>query len=404
MKKKMLELLAKKKAIIDRMKQADTASDQAAFEAAQADLAPVDAEIARVQAILDAEAAVPAEPAAQPQQPNAPPAQGAANGEPVNSRECMHAFADCIRAQARGNRQMFDASADVLRRAMAAENAGAMTEGVDADGGLLVPQDIQTRINELRRSLVPLADLFAVENVSYLSGSRVVDTAPNKGFTKIAEMDDIPQDDKPAFRKIPYKVEDYALILPVSNDLLRDTDEALLAYISRWLAKKQVITENNLLVAKLAALDTGAAAATETDVVKVLKTALNKTLDPAISATAHFVTNQDGFNALDQLVDGNSRPLLQPDPSGSTGKMLFGRGVTVVSNAVLATKTSKAPIYFGDFTQYATLFRRQPMEVASTDIGGKAWTTNSTEVRAITRLDCQVFDAAAATGVQLTLA
>ena len=45
------------------------------------------------------------------------------------------------------------------------------------------------------------------------------------------------------FRKIAYKVEDYALILPVSNDLLRDTDEALLAYISRWLAKKQVITE-----------------------------------------------------------------------------------------------------------------------------------------------------------------
>ena len=56
MKKKMLELLAKKKAIIDRMKQADAAADQAAFETAQADLAPVDAEIARVQAILDAEA------------------------------------------------------------------------------------------------------------------------------------------------------------------------------------------------------------------------------------------------------------------------------------------------------------------------------------------------------------
>ena len=45
-------------------------------------------------------------------------------------------------------------------------------------------------------------------------------------------MAEIPQDDKPAFRKIAYKVEDYALILPVSNDLLRDTDEALLAYIS----------------------------------------------------------------------------------------------------------------------------------------------------------------------------
>lgn len=399
MKKKLLDLLAKKRGIVDRMRQADAAGDQTAFDAALAENTAVDAEIARVKAIMEAEENVPAEPEGVPTSGTDPPA-----AEPVNSRECVHAFAECIRAQARGQRAAFETNADVLRRAMAAENAGAMTEGVEADGGLLVPQDIQTRINELRRSLVPLSDLFAVENVSFLSGSRVVDTAPNKGFTKIDEMDEIPQDDKPAFRKIPYKVEDYALILPVSNDLLRDTDEALLAYISRWLAKKQIITENNLLVTKLAALDTGAAAATETDVVKVLKTALNKTLDPAISATAHFVTNQDGFNALDQLVDGNKRPLLQPDPTGSTGKLLFGRGITVVSNGILKTATSKAPIYFGDFTQYATLFRRQPLEIASTDIGGNAWKTNSTEVRAITRLDAQVFDSEAATAVSLTIA
>ena len=66
--------------------------------------------------------------------------------------------------------------------------------------------------------------------------------------------------------------------------------------------------------------------------------------------------------------------------------------------------TSKAPIYFGDFTQYATLFRRQPLEIASTDICGNAWKTNSTEVRAITRLDAQVFDSEAAAAVSLTIA
>ena len=227
---------------------------------------------------------------------------------------------------------------------MAAENAGAMTEGVEADGGLLVPQDIQTRINELRRSLMPLSDLFAVENVSFLSGSRVVDTAPNKGFTKIDEMAEIPQDDKPAFRKIAYKVEDYALILPVSNDLLRDTDEALLAYISRWLAKKQIITENNLLVTKLAALDESATAATTANVVETLKKALNVTLDPAISATAHFVTNQDGFNALDQLVDGNKRPLLQPDPTGCCLAAAFPLCLTAFSRPRPARRRSTSVI------------------------------------------------------------
>ena len=399
MKKKLLDLLAKKKAVVDRMKTADTAGDQTAFDAAQAELAPIDEEIARVQAIMEAEANVPADPQGLPGEGADPQ-----NAAPVSGRECMHAFAECIRAQAQGNRDRFNESAAVLRRAAQVQNGTGMNEGTAAEGGLLVPQDIQTRINELRRSLVPLADLFSVENVSFQSGTRVIDTQPTKGFTKVAEFGTIARDDKPAFSSLDYKVEDYALILPVSNDLLADTDEALLAYISRWLAKKQVITENTLLTTLLAELDDEAAAATAANVVETLKKALNVTLDPAIAATAHFVTNQDGFNALDQLLDGNKRPLLQPDPSSPTGKMLFGRGVTVVSNGVLASAESKAPIYFGDFTQYGTLFRRQSLEIASTNIGGNAWVTNSTEVRAITRLDAKVFDAAAAAAVMLALA
>ena len=411
MKKKLLELLNKKQSIVNRMKSTNEAGDTAGFAAAQNELADVDAEIARVQAIMDAEASVPAPEGGMPQEPGAQSGEG----ESVNSAECMHAFAECIRAQARGNRRAFDENADIVRRAAAVENASQMTEGTPADGGLIVPEDVQTTINELRRSLVPLADLFAVENVSFLSGTRVVDTQPTKGFTKMDEMDTIPNDDKPVFAKLSYKVEDYGLFLPVSNDLLRDTDEALLAYIARWMAKKQVITENNLLVTKLAALDAAATAATAANVIATLKKLLNVSLDPAISATAHFIVNQDGFNALDQLLDANKRPLLQPDPSAAAGKMLFGRPVSVVSNGTLASKTSTsqtsspattttAPIYFGAFTQYATLFRRQPMELASTDVGGSAWRTNSTEVRAITRLDAQVFDSAAAAAVSLTLA
>lgn len=410
MKKKLLELLNKKQGIVNRMKTTNEAGDAAGFAAAQNELADVDAEIARVQAIMDAEASVPAPEDGVPQEPGTQSGEG----EAVNSAECMHAFAECIRAQARGNRRAFDENADIVRRAAAVENANQMTEGTPADGGLIVPEDVQTTINELRRSLVPLADLFSVENVSFLSGTRVVDTQPTKGFTKMSEMETIPNDDKPAFAKISYKVEDYGLFLPVSNDLLRDTDQALLAYISRWMAKKQVITENNLLVTKLAALDTAATAATTANVIATLKKLLNVSLDPAISATAHFIVNQDGFNALDQLLDANKRPLLQPDPSAAVGKMLFGRPVSVVSNGTLASKTetsevsspttkTTAPIYFGDFTQYATLFRRQPLELASTDVGGSAWRTNSTEVRAITRLDAKVFDSAAAAAVKLTL-
>ena len=118
--------------------------------------------------------------------------------------------------------------------------------------------------------------------------------------------------------------------------------------------------------------------------------------------SASFLTNQSGFNFLDSLEDGNGRPLLQVNPADRTQYMVGGRAVHVVSDAVLPNNTT-APLYVGDFMSFGTLFRRQAMEIASTNVGGNAWNTNSTEVRAITRLDAKQFDAAAVAAGKITL-
>lgn len=392
MKKRLLDLQAKAKAIVDRMKAADKAGDQAAFDAAQAELAPISAEIARVKALMQAEEN------ATPEPQTSATAQGAA-GAPVNSSECIHAFCECVRAGAAGDRTRYLQNADIVHRAV--KNEG-MTEGTPADGGLIVPSDIQTMIREQMRALNPLSELFTVETVSTNTGSRVRDTAPTNGFTKVAEMGTISKDDKPAFTKVEFTVEDYALIVPVSNDLLSDTDQNLLAYLSRWLGKKAVITENKLLLTLLTALDGAAASITESGALKAIKKMVNVTLDPIFGVSASFLTNQSGFNFLDSLEDGNGRPLLQVNPADRTQYMVGGRAVHVVSDAVLPNKTT-APLYVGDFKSFGTLFRRQAMEIASTNVGGNAWNTNSTEVRAITRLDAKQFDAAAVAAGKITL-
>ncbi len=392
MKKRLLDLQAKAKAIVDRMKEADKAGDQSAFDAAQAELAPISAEIARVKALMQAEEN------ATPEPENNTPAQGAP-GAPVNSSECIHAFCECVRAGAAGDRTRYLQNADIVHRAV--KNEG-MTEGTPADGGLIVPSDIQTMIREQMRALNPLSELFTVETVSTNTGSRVRDTAPTNGFTKVSEMGTISKDDKPAFAKVEYTVEDYALIVPVSNDLLKDTDQNLLAYLSRWLGKKAVITENKLLLTLLTALDGSAASITETGALKAIKKLVNTMLDPIFGVSASFLTNQSGFNFLDSLEDGNGRPLLQVNPADRTQYMVGGRAVHVVSDAVLPNKTT-APLYVGDFKSFGTLFRRQAMEIASTNVGGNAWNTNSTEVRAITRLDAKQFDAAAVAAGKITL-
>ena len=173
--------------------------------------------------------------------------------------------------------------------------------------------------------------------------------------------------------------------MPVSNDLLSDTDQNLLAYLSRWLGKKAVITENKLLLTLLTALDGAAASITESGALKAIKKLVNTTLDPIFGVSASFLTNQSGFNFLDSLEDSNGRPLLQINPADRTQYMVGGRAVHVVSDAVLPNKTT-APLYVGDFKSFGTLFRRQAMEIASTNIGGSAWNTNSPEGRAIPRL------------------
>ena len=134
-----------------------------------------------------------------------------------------------------------------------------------------------------------------------------------------------------------------------------------------------------------------------------IKTILNKTLDPAISAGAVIMTNQSGFDALDQLTDDMGRGLLQPDPTNATLFRMFDRRVIAVSDAQLPNTSSKPEFFIGDMKEFATLFRKAGLEVASTDIGGNAWAKDLTEVRGIARMCVSKFDTSAVVRRQLTL-
>lgn len=315
----------------------------------------------------------------------------------LRSNEYARAFADAVRAGVTLKAGRGVEKYNVLYDALTI--SGGDTPG--EDGGFLVPEDIDHQIHELRRTLNPLADLFNVETVSTNSGWRVMDNAPETGMTAVDEMGEIPESDQPSFSKVGYKLTKYAMWLPVSNELASDEVANLFAYLSRWIAKKGVITENILLLAILNGLAAeDIAAGTE---LKAIKGVFNKTLDPAIALTSTIVTNQDGFDLLDNLEDKTGRPLLNPDPKTGTPKMANGRSIHVIGNNVLKTTEGKAPMFIGDLKQLATLFKRNPMEVASTNIGGNAWRTDSIEMRAIVRMGTSIFDTGAAVRRNLTV-
>ena len=332
--------------------------------------------------------------------PAAAPFGGTQPSEEAKDVDTTHVFAQLLR-----NRH--DSLSDTelsFAKSMAVRNAANMNEGAGEAGGFIVPTDEQTKINELKRALNPLSALVRVENVNTMSGTRVLEKASDMTpFASVAELAAIGEIDGPKFTQVKYAIKKFAGILPISEELLADSDQNLLAYVNGWLAKKSVATENAQILAVLKTLTK--APLTNLDGIKEL---LNVTLDPTISLMSSVLTNQDGFNFLDKQKDTDGRYLLQPNPLDSTQKLLFGKPVTVVANKVLPTDASvasakKAPVIIGSFTDAVVLFDRQAKTLTGTSVGGDAWKRDSYDVKAVTRIDVQKFDDKAVVFGELTI-
>ena len=284
------------------------------------------------------------------------------------------------------------------------EYKAALSENTGKDGGYIVPEDITTTINQLKQTVDNLEQYVNVQPVSTNKGALTLEKraastpfAPLSEYGKPNAMQEIAS---PEFDRLSYAIEDYAGFLPVPNDLLDDTDQALEEYLRQWIAKKSIATRNYLILQELNKL-------TKVDFkdYKGIKTALNVTLDPAFAAGANIFTNQDGFNYLDQLEDKNGRPLLQPDPTNPTRSLLSGKPVITLSNKTIATdKDGKAPFIVGNLKEAIILWDRKQLSIDMTKEGGNAWRTNTSEFRAIEREDVTPWDTEAVVYGQITVA
>ncbi|MGD6781331.1 phage major capsid protein [Sutcliffiella horikoshii] len=259
------------------------------------------------------------------------------------------------------------------------------------DGGFIIPEDISTQINELKQTTDDLRQYVTVESVTTNKGSRTLerraDHTPLAPLSEYGDPNAMSEIASPKFDRLSYDIEDYAGFLPVANTVLADTDQALSSYLVKWMAKKSRATSNHLILQVLNSL-------AKKDLVdyKGIKTTLNVELDPAFAESAIIITNQDGFNYLDQLYDEHGRPLLQTDPQEATRKLLFGRRIVVLSNKTIATSAGKAPFIIGDLKEAVVYWDRQQMLLDMTKEGGQAWRTNTTEFRMIEREDVTTWD------------
>lgn len=259
------------------------------------------------------------------------------------------------------------------------------------NGGLTIPDDIQYAIHQLVRQFATLQNLVNVESVTTTTGTRTYEKLSD--INPMTDLDDetaaITDMDDPELTFIKYAIHRYAAIQTVTNSLLKDTVENILAWLSNWVAKKVTVTRNAKIIEAMGKPAKKPTIASFDDI----KDLENNTLDPAIMSSSSFVTNQSGYNVLSKVKDAQGRYMLQRDVTQPDVYRLDGKTITVVADKWLPDVAAGThPLYFGDLKQGITLYDREHMSLLSTNIGAGAFEHDLYRVRVIDRFDVEVID------------
>lgn len=258
--------------------------------------------------------------------------------------------------------------------------------------GLTIPKDIQTTIHLLVRQYDSLQEYVNVEQVSTAQGSRVYEKWAD--ITALSEIEteggSIGANDDPKLTVVKYLIKRYAGITTVTNSLLKDTAENIIAWLSSWIAKKVVVTRNTKIIAAIDKLPTKPTLTKWDDIID-----LEAKVDPAIKPTSMFLTNTSGFTALKKVKNAMGDYLMERDVKSPTGYSIDGFPVKEVADRWLPDKSSAHPLYFGDLKQAVTLFDRENMSLLATNIGAGAFETDTTKIRVIDRFDVATVDSEA---------
>lgn len=265
---------------------------------------------------------------------------------------------------------------------------GSNETDAPGNGGLTIPKDIQTTIHTLVRQYDSLQQYVNVEAVTTLSGSRVyekwTDVTPLKPLETSAAIGD---NDDPQLTTVKYLIKRYAGITTITNSLLKDTAENIIAWLSSWIAKKVVVTRNTEIIKAIDKLPTKPTLAKWDDIID-----LEAKVDPAIKQTSMFLTNTSGFTALKKVKNAMGDYLMERDVKSPTGYSIDGFPVKEVADRWLPNKATARPLYFGDLKQAVTLFDRENMSLLATNIGAGAFETDTTKIRVIDRFDVVTVD------------
>lgn len=229
---------------------------------------------------------------------------------------------------------------------------GEQRDGLTTEGNTaVVPSEVVTPIFEYKQNDANLGRFATVKTVSAPSGAYPISTNSNAILATKDELATIADVDA-GITGVNFKVATRAGKIYLSQEIVDDSEVPIVNEVQAQLQKLVNNTDNSNIVALLKK-------ATKSAITSVddIKKAFNVDLDPALNKI--IITNQGGYNYLDQLKDSEGRYMLQTDPTAPTGSALLGAPIVVVPSTLLPDETDGSfPLFVGDLSQYLAIFKR----------------------------------------------
>jgi HK97 family phage major capsid protein len=270
-----------------------------------------------------------------------------------------------------------------------------MSEGENADGGYTVPEDISAKIIQFRESRESLLGEVTVAPVTTRGGKRTIKKrGQHQGFATVAEAAKFGKSATPQFAVLEYEIKKRGGYLPVTNELLEDSDNNIAAVAVEWLGDEARVTVNKEVLAviqKKAAQDLK-------NLDGILKAWVG--LGSTFRATSKLITNDDGLLWLGTLKDGNGRYLLTPNPADPKELRLcvgpYTLPVKTYDNDTIPTQDGRIPMILGDLKEGVVYWDRRVFSimVSDTAVVGEfnAFEQDMTIWRGSLRDDCTMRD------------
>ena len=275
----------------------------------------------------------------------------------------------------------FGVIAKLLRRQPLDETEKALVTGGTSGENNLMPEDVDLAIREMRKQYKSAKELVTVIPTDTMSGGFNFESGTPAGLADLTDGSDVDGSGEPSFVRKPFAIKLKGKLIAISNVLKGAEKAGLMAYINRWFVKNSVISENADIFAALKKDKT----AKTIKGLMALKQSINKDLDPSALIGGVIVTNQTGFDLMEQELDANGRPMLVPNPQEPARRTFCGLPVEVFSDAQLPNVSGKAPVFYGALDAGCYFIEKSGLEFAVSDqyLFGK----NQTAIRVIEGYD-----------------